>query len=476
MTASRRSRDIPFGPQFSPEQTPLPELLKVVVANQGDYARLVAAIRRRFFEGGKGDDYNKTKKADNTTLALRDYGVLGEDKSSLTELGRNLAAVRTKPAELYAAFGRHILLHLNGLPFVRTVMDLLAAGEEVTLEALPRALARRGLRVPATATHLSAMKGWLREAGVFRRGRQSYEVDEARLKELVGGLDAKDLDALAELNALQRAFLRSLVRFPQDKPAKSNEVAQMAEALYGVTFPWKSIRTSVLDACAEAGLITFSKTTKGRGAKPHLVQGTKKFNADVMAPLLESYQDRLGSKLGQALRVPLADVFKELEALDKNRKGRALELLALRLMFLLDLDFVDWRKRGKETAGAEVDVIVESARLIYSRWQIQCKNGRATLEDIAKEVGIAEFLNSNVLMVVTTRTFSGDARRYADAMMRKKNVQIILLQRPDLEQVRQTPARIVDILFAQARHAMDVKRLDVAEAVKRAEGSGEEAN
>ncbi len=470
-----RRRDIPFGPQFSPEQTPLPDLLRVIAANGGSYERLVQAIRKRFFEGGKGDDYNKTKKADNTTLALRDYGILEDDKASLTQLGRSLSALAGDPSRMYEAFAKHILLNLNGLTFVRTIQDLVASGQEITLETLPRALARRGLKVPPTATHISAMKGWLRMAGVFTPGRQSYDVDNSKLQELLGGLSSADIDALADLNTLQRAFLRALARFPTDKASKSNEVAELAEALYGVTFPWKSIRTSVLDDCAAAGFITFEKTTKGRGAKPHLVKATAKFDNEVVVPLLEQYGDRLGSRLRDMLRVPLQEIMRDLDATDKNKKGRALELLALRLMFLLDLDFVDWRKRSKDTGGAEVDVIVESARLIFSRWQIQCKNGRATLEDVAKEVGIAQHLNSNVIMVVTTRTFSKDAHGYADSMMRKSNLQVILLQGSHLGDIKGSPARIVDVLYAQARHAMDVKRLDVPKAVEKLEGQGDNA-
>src|SRR5437870_2317675 len=130
-------RDIPFGPQFSPEQTPLPELLKVVAANGGNYDRLLQAIRKRFFEKGKGDDYNKTKKADNTTLALRDYGILDSDKASLTEFGKSLVSLVDDPPRLYEALAKHILLDLNGLTFVRTIQDLVASGQDITLETLP---------------------------------------------------------------------------------------------------------------------------------------------------------------------------------------------------------------------------------------------------------------------------------------------------------------------------------------------------
>ncbi len=59
----------------------------------------------------------------------------------------------------------------------------------------------------------------------------------------------------------------------------------------------------------------------------------------------------------------------------------------------------------KKTGGFEVDVIVEGARLVFSRWQIQCKNtpdGKVSLEDIAKEVGLSIQIKSNVILVVRT--------------------------------------------------------------------------
>lgn len=452
-------RDIPFGPQFSPEQTPLPDLLGVLESDAGDYARLVRAIRHRFFEKGSGSSYNKTKKADNTTLALRDYGILDEDKATLTAFGHILVGLRTRPPELYEAFARHILLNKRGLDLVRTIQDLNAADEEITLETLPGALAQRGIHVPATSTHLSAMKGWLRMAGVFVGPRNSYEVDGTKVSHLLGSMKESETEALGDLNPLQRAFLKALARFPKDKPTPSNDVARLAETLYGVTFPWKSIRSSVLDACAEAGLISFTKTTAGRGAKPHLVQPTAKFDAEIVLPLLEVHRAAGRTQLREALRTPLAQVIDDLGHPAKHTSGKALELLALRLMFTLGLEFAGWRKRGRETGGAEVDVIVENASLAFSRWQIQCKIGAATLEDVAKEVGLTAYLLSNVIVVVTARGFTRDTRAYADQVMRHSNLQIVLLDRRHLDEIVKNPARLVDLLAEQARHAMTLKRL-----------------
>jgi site-specific DNA-methyltransferase (cytosine-N4-specific) len=432
-------------------------LLQVVSRHGGKYEPLVAAIRAAFFEEGSGSSYNKTKKADNTTLALRDYGILGKDKATLTPFGQDLLRLVDDPPRLYAAFARHILTRLNGLAVVRTIQDLQTAEREVTLETLPDALRMRGLRVPPTSTHISALKGWLREAGVFVGGRNSYEVDEATLRNLLGGLSARDLDALSALSELQRAFLKALARFPASEWSRSNEVAKLAQSLFAVRFPWKSLRSSVLDACKAAGFIEFKKTTSGRGAKPHLVRPTKKFNAEVLEPLLASYRDPVGTRLRDLLRTPIARVVEDLGAPDKHAKGKALELLALHLSFTAGLDFVDWRKRAAETGGAEVDVIVEDSRRMFTRWQIQCKNGPAHLEDVAKEIGLAVVLGSNVVLLLTTKKLSRDTRAFADAAMRRTNLQVLLADGTDLRRLVESPARMVEFLAEQANRAKRIK-------------------
>lgn len=109
--------------------------------------------------------------------------------------------------------------------------------------------------------------------------------------------------------------------------------------------------------------------------------------------------------------------------------------MAIYLTRLIDLDFKGWHTRSADTGGAEVDVIVEGARLIFSRWQIQAKNTKTVrLDDIAKEVGLSlTFVYSNVVMVVTTGDFTKDAYSYAQHVMKTWNLNVILLNGTELE-------------------------------------------
>lgn len=109
---------------------------------------------------------------------------------------------------------------------------------------------------------------------------------------------------------------------------------------------------------------------------------------------------------------------------------------------------------------------MEGANLLFSRWQIQCKNSpKVALEDIAKEIGLATIIKSNAIMIVTTGTIGPKARDFVAQVMRETNYQIILLQNEHLKRVKADPAEIADILRSQSEKAMTLKRgqLDVVD-------------
>jgi site-specific DNA-methyltransferase (cytosine-N4-specific) len=143
-------------------------------------------------------------------------------------------------------------------------------------------------------------------------------------------------------------------------------------------------------------------------------------------------------------------------------RGLALEALAFKLMRLIDMDYVATRLRGTATGGAEVDVIFESSRLVFSRWQVQCKNtGRVALDDVAKEVGLTHFLKSNVIVMVSTGDIGSEARRYANKIMTDSNLCIVMVDKADINRIIKNPTAIVDVFQREAGHAMQIKALDI---------------
>ena len=266
---------------------------------------------------------------------------------------------------------------------------------------------------------------------------------------------------MAGLTQEQRTFLLALANTGRTDPQPANEIVRLAEATYGVRFPEKSLPKLVLNTLVETGYITATKTTEGRGAKPFLITPTEKLVAEIVTPLLDQLKNQTDPKLLTLLRKPLAKIMVELDADDRYVAGLALEALAFKLMRLLDMDYVATRLRAQATGGAEVDLIFQSARLVFSRWQVQCKNTlRVSLDDVAKEVGLTHFLKSNVIVLVSTGEAGSEARRYANKIMAESNLCIVMIDGRDLAAIRDNAAFIVSVFQREARHAMALKKLD----------------
>lgn len=197
-------------------------------------------------------------------------------------------------------------------------------------------------------------------------------------------------------------------------------------------------------------------------AKSPSIKPTEKLLKEVFEPLLQQLEKQTDDDLRPLLRKPLVEIVGELKSEDRYIKGLALEALAFKLMRLIDLDYVRTRLRGAATGGAEVDVIFESTRLVFSRWQVQCKNtGTVSLDDVAKEVGLTHLLNSNVIVIVSTGEVGAEARRFANKMMRDSNLAIVMIDGGDIGAIIESPVQILDVLTREARHAMKLKELEV---------------
>ena len=463
---SRTTSDLPFGSEFSPSQIELPVVLDLVKKHEGDVRGLEAAILKRYFSShaeGREDaegTYNRGKLANNCKLGLIAYKII-DRSTNFTAFGKELYKLRADEKKLYSTLAGHILLNLNGMGLVQGIQSMTVAGEEVNLSTLRDGLAARGIHYPSGGKHPSMMRLWLAKAGVFVGSR--WQIDELRLQEVLG-TGSSEFEALAHFTSEQRAFLRALANTGIATPQPANEIARLAAATYGVRFPEKSLPKLVLHALVEAGYITADKTTAGRGAKPFLVAPTDKLVADIIGPLLDQLKDQTDPKLLDLLKKPLETILAEMKSEDRYISGLALEALAFKLMRLLDMTYVATRLRAQATGGAEVDLIFQSARLVFSRWQVQCKNtGRVSLDDVAKEVGLTHFLKSNVIVVVTTGEIGAEARRYANKIMRDTNLAIVMLDGADLAAINKNPPVIVDVFNREARNAMKLKVLEALE-------------
>lgn len=423
-------------------------------------------VLKQFFPGRGSKTKWDWKLADNTVIAMSQYGLVNKPRNdntyvSLTDLGRSLAekAEQGKDAELYDEFARHILLNLRGLDVIACLQDIVASGRRPTKALLVKELKSRGVYHPPNGTHANGMRQWFESAGLVPRGE--WVPKEDRLQELLG-TSLETLEVYAGLTQEQRDFAKAFARLDTDE-ALSNEVARYATSLFGTEFAEGGLPQSILFALQDADLIKAEKTTKGRGAKPYVVRPTDKLENELIEPMLAAIETSAGMQFRKLIRMKYADILSRLSSKSKHEKGLALEALAFFLARILGLEFVQWRLRSNKTGGGEVDVVMEGARLIFSRWQIQCKNSKqATLEDIAKEVGIAQVIKANVVLIVTTGKIGPAARQFAEQVMRETNLYVALIDGGHLKELRDSPAKIADIMDTQAKGAMAIKRGQVA--------------
>lgn len=452
--------DLPFGSEFSPSQIDLIHVLELAEENSGDWRTLEDSIRQKYFDLHPTSDYNRRKLANNCKLGMIAYGVL-QREGTLTDLGKKLLSLKNTRKELYQVFARHILLNLKGLIVVQTVQDMQARGERVDLRKLREWLEERGIHFPRGGKHPSIMRLWLEKAGII--SSKDWQIDTSRLEEVIGA-SVEVIDELSMFTNEQKAFLKTLTNIGEPGPYWSNEVEKLASTIYGVKFDEKNLPKSVLYPLEKTGYIILERGTKkiGRGAKPFRVTLTEKIKSELITPLMEAIQDQSYPDLRPMLRKSLIEILKELSSDDRHIKGLALEALAFYLMRLIDLKYVATRLRGQATGGAEVDLVFEGTRLIFSRWQIQCKNTKfVSLDDVAKEVGLTFQLKSNVVMVVSTGKISIEARKYANQVMSSTNLNIVLLDSNDLQKIAENPTQIVEALNREARGAMKIKKLEL---------------
>ena len=443
---------LPFGSEFSPSQVELPTLLEICKQNEGDNDGLEKAIKNTFFS----DRPNYAEKLSaNCRIGMQCYKIL-DANYRLTNIGEQLYNHRNDD-QLYWIFAKHILLNLNGLLFLSGLQDRQMAGETITLANMKATLEARGLTYPKGGKHPSIMRLWLDKIGLVNK---RWEVNQVVLNQVLGSEDKTSI--LSDLDNLQIAFLKALINSGIQEPQSASNIVKLAQSIYGLEFPEKSLPQKVLNKLIESNLIIAKKTTQGRGAKPFLVQLHPDVNPETILPMLAQLRKRLSKKLIELIRKPLSNILADIKSPNTHVSGLALEALAFKLMQILDLDYMATRLRGNQTGGAEVDLLFESSRLVYSRWQIQCKNTKKVgLDPVAKEVGLTHFLKSNVIMVVTTGAFTSTAKEYANSVMKESNLNIVLLNGTDLEKISKEPTMIIDILNKEAKRTMEIKKIEL---------------
>lgn len=144
------------------------------------------------------------------------------------------------------------------------------------------------------------------------------------------------------------------------------------------------------------------------------------------------------------------------------REVQSLEALAFRLVNWLDLHFTAAHVRIEATGGTEAGIILECEQPVFSRWQVQCKNTESLIvDDVAREVGLTYLLKSNVIVMISTGNIEDAARHYADEVMRKSNLCIVMLDGADLHAVATKPMHIKQVFSRETQRAKGLRPLDI---------------
>lgn len=451
------TNELPFGTQFSPEQIDLRRLLELAQEYNGKTNKeFVEQIAQEFFATKASPE----KLARNTSISLKSYGIIaGRNTIEITEVGSNLLSI-TDDKQLKKAFAKHILLNLNGLVFIETLRRMYLNGDNLTNANINIALIHQGFQLQQTSNNVQVMKLWLSQAGIILG---DWKINEVALKALLG-IESNEIALFKELSLEQYYFLLALCNAASNGPLVATDVRNLAAASYNIDFDEKAFASKVIKPLHDKELIIAQKTTDGRGAKPYMVELTEKTKREVIEPLLIQFKDQVGNALADAYCKTFSELRNEIDSENTYVKGLALEAFAIKVMRIIGLNFIRTRYRDIQIGGAEVDVLFDSTRLLYSRWQVQCKNtATVTIDMVAKEVGLSHMLKSNVIVMMTTGHLTSEAKKYARRIMEDMNLCILMLEKEDIDCIISNSTSIVEIFNRQSEEVKKIKILHEGE-------------
>lgn len=438
---------LPFGTQFSPNQIDLPRLLQLVSENEGaETAPLIDAIVTAFFSDKA--EHERRSIAGNCKNSLVAYGIMETGGGvHFTGFGHQLHGIgdETEQCEMLV---KHILKNLNGMVLIDTLRSMKRDGERINKETVAQKF-----DLSPTSNHVQVMKLWLNKGGVL----QGWRIDEHRLSELTE-LTETEFRLLKTLTSEQYYFLRALCNTNTLDLQKAADIRRLATATYGIGFVQSNFSQAVIQPLQQKGLIEVQRATEGHGARTPLIKMTELTMREIVLPILQQLEGRTEREVVEYLQKPLSELRADMNSENTHLKGLALEAFAIKIMRIIGLDFIQTRLKGNETAGAEVDVLFDSSRLLYTRWQVQCKNtNRVSLDQIAKEVGLSHVLRTNAIVIMTTGVVSETAREYANQIMRAMNLCIIMVEGSDIDAIIAEPTKILDIFNRESLNAKHIK-------------------
>ncbi|HOG46489.1 MAG TPA: hypothetical protein PLJ35_15045 [Anaerolineae bacterium] len=264
---------------------------------------------------------------------------------------------------------------------------------------------------------------------------------------------SKDVE-LADFCMPQRAYLRALASMVVEGYYLATEIMRLASSVHGGSYEERSLLERVVLPLEHAGYVSLQLRSDENGVSRTvpLVSPTEKLIGEYVFPLLDHVERGAGKDLCLLLRRPLGDILACTKAPDGRSRGLALDALAIRLMVLLNLVYIDARVHGTATDGTMAQLLFESTSLLLSRWQVHCRNAEmVTLDDVATAVGLSYVLRSDVVVMVGMEAIEPRSQRFACEVMENSKLRIAMINRADLECVERAPSAIIDVLNRESR-------------------------
>jgi hypothetical protein len=184
---------------------------------------------------------------------------------------------------------------------------------------------------------------------------------------------------------------------------------------------------------------------------------------EIPKPIPAAGAKRSGLRPGETLERSLFQILTELESPSKQTRGRALELLMIHFIRLMDLDFEAWLLRSTDSEGIEVEALANGRQMPFSRWLIQCRNThQMDTGDIATAVGRSVPFKPTIILSVTNGYFTHQARHYASRTMQLTSLQVLLIDATDLRTIANDEMAIESMLNREMEQVSANKQLQVA--------------
>lgn len=450
--ASRKTREsaIPVGTQFTPELVDLSRFVACLITHSGDKD----AIEDSIWTPGvrlKPKAARPTKRTRSLPVeAAVQYGLLSKVYEA-TDLSKHLATLTGK--SIFDEFAKHILLRCGGLRVLEGIEQMRADSLKITGDSLAQFLTDQGFNVSVHNTAINSLRMWLAKGDLFQaagKGADAWAINRPA-KERLLGLDDEAIELLSGLGLHQLAFIEALCAIGPKSSYLASEVRNLAMARRPeARFDKGSLPNDILEPLREIGIIEYTAGGTS-GGKSSTLTITPKFRSDILERFVTDTVKTMDAVVSGYFKRRPEDIYADLDSSDSSKKGRALEALAVRVMRILGLRFVEWRVRAPDKTGqAEVDAVFAGViGAVPSRWQIQCKNtpgSKTDLEDVAKEVGLVPITRATHLLVLSTGGFTADAVRFAEQVTHNSAITIFLLGRSEYDEIRKDDAALGRIL------------------------------